>query len=143
MTSWIYEIVHVLSETSLIIEIGRPHPYLRRQLINVIERRKYVYVADDLMYRYPHILALEILLVEIAIKKPFREDKREYVWSEATINDYYMGALNATYTLNLKQSIHAISKEVVKKCLNPSLFETSLLQQPTHERSKKGFFMRN
>lgn len=137
MTPWTHETICLLNEKSLTAERGRPHPYLRRQLIKVMDKKKEVYIAKDLMYRFPHILSLGILLIEIAIKQPLKEGQSGRFLSEKTINDYYAWAWTTANRSNLKQSIHTIYEEVVDNCLNPDLFETSLSQDSSHEESTK------
>ncbi|KAI7973123.1 hypothetical protein EIK77_004400 [Talaromyces pinophilus] len=136
MTPWTHETICLLNEKSLTAERGRPHPYLRRQLIKIIEKRNDVYIGKGLMYRFPHILALGVLLIEIAIKQQFKEEQRGCFWSETTINYYYAWAWTTADRSNLKQSIHSIYEEVVNNCLNPDLFEPYSLQECSEDSPK-------
>ncbi|KAK6339372.1 hypothetical protein TWF718_008792 [Orbilia javanica] len=73
-----------------------------------------------LLHRYPNILALAILLIEIIQGRPYNEQSQE-PYGFAKIKEYYKYAWNLT--LGTALDCNVIYKEVIKKCLDGKLFK--------------------
>ncbi|KAF7155844.1 hypothetical protein CNMCM5623_008724 [Aspergillus felis] len=129
MTPWTHENIQLLNEGTGLKGQGKPHPYLRTKLDREIVKSKDFYHASDLMHQYPHILALGILLIEIAVKQPLTSEECPHPLSEAVINDYYTWAWTTAHRSNLKDTLHSLYEEAVNNCLNPELFGGYSTQQ--------------
>ncbi|KAL4935316.1 hypothetical protein BDV06DRAFT_217515 [Aspergillus oleicola] len=129
MTPWTHESIQLLNEGTGLIGQGKPHPYLTTKLAQAIAKSKDFYHASDLMHRYPHILALGILLIEIAAKQPLASEDCPYPLSETAINDYYTWAWTTAHKSNLRDTVHSLYEEAVNNCLNPELFGGYTIQQ--------------
>ncbi|KAF3080598.1 hypothetical protein TWF102_002150 [Orbilia oligospora] len=73
-----------------------------------------------LLHRYPNILALAILLIEIIQGRPYDEQNHE-PYGFAKIKEYYKYAWNLT--LGAALDCNVIYKEVIRKCLDGKLFK--------------------
>lgn len=129
MTSWTHESIQLLNEGTGLTCQGKPHPYLMTKLAREIVKPKDFYHASDLMHQYPHILALGILLIEIAVKRPLTSKDCTHPLSEAVINDHYTLAWTTAHESNLKDTVHYLYEEAVNNCLNPELFGSYSIQQ--------------
>ncbi|KAH8690066.1 hypothetical protein BGW36DRAFT_401502 [Talaromyces proteolyticus] len=118
ITPWTHESIQLLNEGTGLTGRGKPHPYLRTKLVRAIVKSKDYYYANDLMHRYPNILALGILLIEIAVKQPLTSEECPYPLSEAVINDYY--------TSNLKDTAQSREVDVIRARQN-ALYEKIVL----------------
>ncbi|KAJ5963159.1 hypothetical protein N7481_013464 [Penicillium waksmanii] len=96
---------------------------------SIAERKMWPDKSGDLMHQYPHILALGILLIEIAAKQPFQCDESARPLSETVINDYYAWAWETAHRSNLKHTVHPLYEEAVSNCLNPELFNGGSIQK--------------
>ncbi|KAJ5461596.1 uncharacterized protein N7458_003148 [Penicillium daleae] len=76
---------------------------------------------------YPSILALGVILIEIATKQLFRYERLDYLWDETTINDYYEWAWTIANCSNLGNMIRAAYEVVVNNCLDAELFKDGLI----------------
>ncbi|KAJ5807719.1 hypothetical protein N7447_011175 [Penicillium robsamsonii] len=122
MTPWTHESIQLLNEGTGLTGQGKPHPYLTTKLARAIVKSNDFYHASDLMHQYPHILALGILLIEIAVKQPLTGEECPHPLSETVINDYYTWAWTTAHRSNLKDTVHSLYEEAVNNCLNPELF---------------------
>ncbi|KAL3429291.1 purine and uridine phosphorylase [Aspergillus tetrazonus] len=129
MTPWTHESIQVLNEGTGLTGQGKPHPYLTTKLTQAIVKPRDYYHARDLMHQYPHILALGILLIEIAVKQPLTSEECPHPLSETVINDYYTWAWTTAHRSNLKDTVHSLYEEAVNNCLNPELFGGYPIQQ--------------
>ncbi|KAL4780810.1 hypothetical protein BJX76DRAFT_337055, partial [Aspergillus varians] len=129
MTPWTHESIQLLNEGTGLTGRGKPHPYLTTKLARVILKSKEFYHTSDLMHQYPHILALGILLIEIAVKQPLTSEECPHPLSETVINDYYTWAWTTAHRSNLKDTVHSLYEEAVNNCLNPELFSGYSTQQ--------------
>ncbi|KAJ5995825.1 hypothetical protein N7481_002802 [Penicillium waksmanii] len=100
----------------------RPHPYFTTKLHKFKCQKLDYCVADDLFHLYPSILALGVVLIEIATKQPFRPESPHYIWDETTINDYYEWAWTTANLSKLRNTIGAAYESVVNNCLDSELF---------------------
>lgn len=128
MTPWTHESIQLLNEGTGLTGQGKPHPYLTTKLAPAIVKSNDFYHASDLMHQYPHILALGILLIEIAVKQPLTSEECPRPLGEAVINDYYTWAWTTAHRSNLKDTVHSLYEEAVNNCLNPDLFVYSIQQ---------------
>ncbi|KAL6232372.1 hypothetical protein BDW75DRAFT_21870 [Aspergillus navahoensis] len=129
MTPWTHESIELLDEGTGLMGQGKPHPYLTTKLARAIVKSKDFYHASDLMHQYPHILALGILLIEIAVKQPLTNEECPHPLSETVINDYFTWAWTTAHKSNLKDTLHPLYEEAVNNCLNPELFGSYSIQQ--------------
>ncbi|PCG91870.1 Hypothetical protein PENO1_091630 [Penicillium occitanis (nom. inval.)] len=130
---WNHESIQLLNEESGLKGDGKPHPYLKTKLVREIVKFKEFYYGSDLMHQYPNILALGILLIEIAIKQPLASKECPHPLSETMINDYYTWAWTTAHRSNLNEAVHPLYEEAVNNCLNPELFSGSSIRQPREE----------
>ncbi|RVD88036.1 uncharacterized protein DFL_002235 [Arthrobotrys flagrans] len=89
-----------------------------------------------LLHRYPNILALAILLIEIIQGRPYDEQNQE-PYGLAKIKEYYKYAWNLT--LGAALDCNVIYKEVIKKCLDGKLFKEAPFDE---DNPKDGINMR-
>ncbi|KAL2813561.1 hypothetical protein BJX63DRAFT_215894 [Aspergillus granulosus] len=129
MTPWTHESIQLLTEGTGLTGQGKPHPYLTTKLARVIVKSKDFYHASDLMHQYPHILALGILLIEIAVGRPLTSEECPHPLSETMINHYYTWAWTTAHESNLKDTVHSLYEEAVSNCLNPELFSAYPIQK--------------
>ncbi|KAK6527640.1 hypothetical protein TWF694_004623 [Orbilia ellipsospora] len=78
------------------------------------------YLDGILLHRYPNILALAILLIEIIQGRPYDEQNYE-PYGFTKIREYYRYAWSLT--IGAKLDCHIIYKEVLKRCLDGKLFK--------------------
>ncbi|KAL4973027.1 hypothetical protein BDW66DRAFT_112659 [Aspergillus desertorum] len=133
MTPWTHNSIQLLNEGAGLTGQGRPHPYLTAKLARAIVKPKDFYHASDLMHQYPHILALGILLIEIAVKQPLTSEECPHPLSETVINDYYTWAWTTAHRSNLRDTVHSLYEEAVNNCLDPELFGGYPIQQSREE----------
>ncbi|KAL4997984.1 hypothetical protein BDV10DRAFT_185787 [Aspergillus recurvatus] len=129
MTPWTHESIQLLNEGTGLTGQGKPHPYLTAQLARAMVKSKDVYHGSDLMHQYPHILALGVLLIEIAVKQPLTSEECPYPLGETVVNDYYTWAWTTAHRSNLRDTVHSLYEEAVNNCLNPELFGGYSIQQ--------------
>ncbi|EPS36578.1 hypothetical protein H072_9839 [Dactylellina haptotyla CBS 200.50] len=89
-----------------------------------------------LLHRYPNILALAILLIEVIQGRPYDEQNNK-PYSFTKIREYYWYAWNLTIGATLDCNI--IYKEVIKKCLYGKLFKEAPFDE---DNPKDGVDMR-
>ncbi|GKZ64202.1 hypothetical protein AnigIFM50267_003664 [Aspergillus niger] len=126
---WTHDSIELLIEEIGLEGQERPHPYLTTKMVRAIAKPMDCYYADDLMHQYPNILALGILLIEIAIKQPLTSEECPHPLSETVMNDYYTWAWTMAHRSNLKDMVHSTYEEAVNNCLNPELFGGYSIQQ--------------
>ncbi|KAI2839201.1 hypothetical protein CBS147343_6492 [Aspergillus niger] len=129
MAPWTHDSIELLIEETGLAGQERPHPYLTTNMVRAIVKPTDCYYADDLMHQYPNILALGILLIEIAIKQPLTSEECPLPLSETAMNDYYTWAWTTANRSNLKDMVHSTYEEAVNNCLNPELFGGYSIQQ--------------
>ncbi|KAL2839018.1 hypothetical protein BJX68DRAFT_248278 [Aspergillus pseudodeflectus] len=122
ISPWTHKSIQLLHEGTGLTDQGKPHPYLTTKLARAVVKSKDFYLSSDLMHQYPHILALGILLIEIAIKQPLESEEDCHPLSETKINDYYTWAWTTAQRSNLKDTVHSLYEDAVNNCLNPELF---------------------
>lgn len=131
---WTHESIQILKEKISDGNRVRPHPYFTTQLQQYKGEILDYCIADDLFHMYPNILALGVVLVEIAAKEPFKPDNPHYLWDETTINDYYEWAWITANRSDLGNTIGAAYKAVVNNCLDAELFRDGSLDSPNLEK---------
>ncbi|KUL86065.1 hypothetical protein ZTR_06457 [Talaromyces verruculosus] len=119
---WTHENIQMLKENISDRNQIRPHPYFTTKLDKCKQQILDYCSADDLFHMYPNVLALGVILVEIAAKKPLRPDSPHYLWDETTINEYYEWAWTTASCSDLGKTIGAAYKAVVNNCLDPEIF---------------------
>ncbi|KAE8320571.1 hypothetical protein BDV39DRAFT_198370 [Aspergillus sergii] len=130
ITPWTHKSIRLLNEGTGLTGQGKPHPYLAtRLLVRANVKCEDIYYANDLMHQYPNILALGILLIEIAVKRPLTGEECSHPLSERVINDYYTWAWKTAHRSSLKDTVHSLYEEAVNNCLNPELFSGYSRQQ--------------
>ncbi|GAA88054.1 penicillin-binding protein [Aspergillus luchuensis IFO 4308] len=129
MAPWTHGSIQLLTEKTGLADIGKPHPYLTANMARAVVTSTDRYNADNLMHQYPYILALGVLLIEIAIKQPLTSEECPHPFSETAINDYYTWAWTTAHRSNLKDMVHPMYEEAVNNCLNPELFGGDSIQQ--------------
>ncbi|CEJ60298.1 hypothetical protein PMG11_08877 [Penicillium brasilianum] len=119
---WTHDNIQMLKEMVSERNHVRPHPYFAAKLRKFKGQILDYCIADDLFHMYPSILALGVILIEIATKQPFRPESSHYPWDETTINDYYEWAWTTANSSNLGNMIGATYEAVVSNCLDAELF---------------------
>lgn len=119
---WTHENIQIMKETISDRNQIRPHPYFTTKLHKCKDQKVDYCYADDLFHLYPGILALGVVLVEIATKQPFRPGRPHYIWDETTINEYYEWAWTTANCSKLGSTIGAAYESVVNNCLDSELF---------------------
>ncbi|KAK6498713.1 hypothetical protein TWF481_011289 [Arthrobotrys musiformis] len=95
------------------------------------------YLPDGvLLHRYPNILALAILLIEIIQGRPYDEQNQQ-PYGFAKMKEYYKYAWNLTLGATLDCNV--IYKEVIKKCLDRKLFKEAPFDE---DKPKEGIDIR-
>lgn len=89
VTPWTNENIQMMKEMISDRNRTRPRLYLSTKLRPCGTEIVDYYVADDLFHMYPSILGLGVVLVEIAVKHPFRPESHHQLWDKVTINDCY------------------------------------------------------
>lgn len=131
---WTHGNIQILKEKISDVSHARPHPYFTTKLQHYKGEILDYCIADDLFHMYPNILALGVVLVEIAAKEPFRPDDPHYLWDETTINDYYEWAWTTANRSDLGNTIGATYKTVVNNCLDAELFRDGSFDSPNLEK---------
>jgi nucleoside phosphorylase len=119
---WTHDNIQIMKESIGDRNHVRPHPYFTTKLHKFKHQILDHCIADDLFHMYPSILALGVILIEIATKQPFKHDGAHYLWNETTINDYYEWAWTTANGSNLGSMIGAAYEAVVNNCLDAELF---------------------
>ncbi|KAF3396402.1 hypothetical protein F1880_006927 [Penicillium rolfsii] len=119
---WTHDNIQIMKETIGDQNHSRPHPYFTTKLHKFKSQILDYCIADDLFHMYPSILALGVILIEIATKQPFIHDAAQYLWNQTTINDYYEWAWTTASGSNLGSMIGAAYEAVVNNCLDAELF---------------------
>jgi nucleoside phosphorylase len=119
---WTHDNIQIMKESIGDRNHIRPHPYFTTKLHKFKDQILDYCIADDLFHMYPGILALGVILIEIATKQPFKHDSAHYLWNETTINDYYEWAWTTANCSNLGSMIGAAYEAVVNNCLDAELF---------------------
>ncbi|KAK6523821.1 hypothetical protein TWF281_001789 [Arthrobotrys megalospora] len=108
------------------------HPNFNDEGTNTAE-----YFSDGiLLHRYPNILALAILLIEVIQGRPYDEQNHE-PYGFTKIKEHYKYAWNLTVGATLDCNI--IYKEVIKKCLDGKIFKEAPFDE---DNPKEGIDMR-
>jgi nucleoside phosphorylase len=131
---WTHENIQILKENISDGNLVRPHPYFTTKLQQYKGEILDYCIADDLFHMYPNILALGVVLVEIAAKESFKSDSPHYLWDETTINDYYEWAWVTANRSDLGNMIGAAYKAVVNNCLDAELFRDGSFDSPNIEK---------
>lgn len=122
-TPWTHEDIIILTERGHGIYDRKPHPYIAAQLKKDQIRVPEFYDAPGLCHRYPNILALAILLIEIVtLRRPPTLDS-QVSWNEAQINDWLQWTYETAAEESKQGKFHKTVKEVIDSCLSPILFE--------------------
>ncbi|RAK89625.1 penicillin-binding protein [Aspergillus costaricaensis CBS 115574] len=129
MVPWTHESIQLLIEETGLADQGKPHPYLTANMARAVVTSTDCYNADNLMHQYPYILALGVLLIEIAIKQPLTSEECPHPFSKSVVNDYYTWAWTTAHRSKLKDMVHYMYEEAVNNCLNPELFGGDSIQQ--------------
>ncbi|CRG89802.1 Nuclear pore complex protein Nup205 [Talaromyces islandicus] len=131
---WTHDNIQILKEKPNNMSHAKPHPYFTTKLQHYKGEIQDYCIADDLFHIYPNILALGVVLVEIAAKEPFRPDGPYHLWNETTINDYYEWAWRTANRSDLGNTIGAAYKAAVNNCLDTELFQDSSFDPPNFEK---------
>ncbi|KAF9890247.1 hypothetical protein FE257_006159 [Aspergillus nanangensis] len=134
-TPWTHDNIQMLKER--INEYGRigPHPYFTTKLDKRKGEMQDFYEADDVLHMYPNVLALAIVLIEIATKQPFKSDDPNSLWDVITINDKYEWAWTTANRSDLRNTVGAIYEKVVNSCLDGELFKDSLIDASNPDKN--------
>ncbi|KAJ5662959.1 hypothetical protein N7507_003690 [Penicillium longicatenatum] len=119
---WTHDNIQIIKEKISDQNHIRPHPYFTTKLQKFKDQTLDYCIADDLFHMFPSILALGVILIEIATKQPFRHGNSHYLWDQTTINDYYEWAWTTANCNNLRSMIGAAYEVVVNNCLDAELF---------------------
>ncbi|KAI9367893.1 hypothetical protein BJX61DRAFT_550917 [Aspergillus egyptiacus] len=121
-TPWTHDNIQMLEERISPSNHIRPHPYFMTKLYKPKGQIQDYCLADDLLHVYPNVLALAIVLIEIATKKPFKCDSPHHPWDATTINDYYEWAWMTANRSDLRNTVGPAYEKVVNSCLDGELF---------------------
>jgi nucleoside phosphorylase len=142
---WTHENIHLINERGNLSQNTKPHPYFITKLREPDKNVEDFYDAEDLMHMYPNVLALGILLIEIATNQPYKDYKGSYRWDKTVINEYYNWAWTKANKSNLKKSINTVYEGVVDSCLKTDLFEENqfdLSIPPTNSETRQSIIYR-
>ncbi|KAI9043960.1 5'-methylthioadenosine/S-adenosylhomocysteine nucleosidase family protein [Aspergillus affinis] len=126
-TPWTLENIHLIKELTIESSHIRPHPYFVTELSKHADQIRDFCTADDLLHMYPNVLALAIILLQIATQQLFGSESLDCPWSATTINDYYEWAWTTANQCALKLNVGEIYERVVNNCLDPDLFQDAPL----------------
>jgi hypothetical protein len=134
LTPWTHENIRFLEEKDYGRPHYKPHPYFAVHFKKHEGKILDFYAAEDLIYKYPKVLALGILLIEIATKKPFKSEGYPHLWNEARINDYFEWAWATAAKGDLRGSLYDNYADVVENCLNVDLFRDAPFDEANPEK---------
>ncbi|KAL4778460.1 hypothetical protein BJX76DRAFT_352607 [Aspergillus varians] len=122
-TPWTLEKIYLIKELVIGSSHIRPHPYFITELKKHADQIRDFSTADDLLHMYPNVLALAIILLEIAVEQPFMSGGSDCPWSASMINDYYEWAWTTANQSELGIIVGETYERVVNNCLDPDLFQ--------------------
>lgn len=132
---WTHENIQLLQERSQATEHVKPHMFFVTRLMAQQREIQDFHTGDDLVHIYPNILALGVILIEIATGKPFKPDDDAYLWDETTLNDYYDWAFTTAQSGELKKTVGAIYESVVNSCLDDEAFRDGPVDFSNHSET--------
>jgi nucleoside phosphorylase len=132
-TPWTLENIYLIKELVIGSSHIRPHPYFITKLKKHGDQIQDFCIADDLLHMYPNVLALAIILLEIAIQQPFMPEGLDCQWSATMINDCYEWAWTTANQSQLGHIVGETYERVVSNCLDPDLFQDGPLDTATPE----------
>ncbi|KAL4966121.1 uncharacterized protein BDV14DRAFT_199255 [Aspergillus stella-maris] len=136
MTSpWTHENLHFLQEQDIVTDSIKPRIFFVTKLVTPGIQMQDFLTDDDLCHVYPNILALGVVLIEIATGNPFETDSVQYSWDGKTLNDYYDWACAKASGGQLRNLIHPIYEDVVNTCLDEELFRDGPLDVSNHSET--------
>jgi hypothetical protein len=119
---WTHENIHFLEEKDRGRTDYKPHPYFAVHFNNSQSQILDFYTGQDLMFNYPNVLALAILLIEIATGQRFKNIGHSCRWNETQINDHFDWAWTTAATNDLGDKLYKSYADVVNNCLDRDLF---------------------
>ncbi|KAL4800818.1 hypothetical protein BDV19DRAFT_383838 [Aspergillus venezuelensis] len=135
ISPWTHENLHFLQEKDTVTDNIQQRIFFVTKLATPgIEMQDFL-TDDDLCHIYPNILALGVVLIEIATGSPFETDTVPYSWNGETLNDYYEWACAKASGGQLRNLIHPIYEDVVNTCLNEELFRDGPLDISNHSET--------
>lgn len=135
ISPWTHENIHFLQERNQATDNVKPHMFFVTRLMAQQRDLPDFHSGDDLVHIYPNILALGVVLIEIATGKPFEPDSPAYVWDETTLNSYYDWAYTTTKSGELRQAVGVIYEGVVNSCLDDEAFRDGPVDLSNHSES--------
>ncbi|KAH8704079.1 hypothetical protein BGW36DRAFT_355458 [Talaromyces proteolyticus] len=131
---WTHENIQIMKEKISNRNHIQPHLYFTTKLHKCKDQLLDYCIADDLIHMYPSILALGVVLIEIAAKLPFKPEGPHYLWDETTINDYYEWAWTTANCSNSVNTIGDAYQAVVNNCLDAELFRNGPIDPSKPDR---------
>ncbi|KAL3462601.1 hypothetical protein BJX64DRAFT_288291 [Aspergillus heterothallicus] len=132
---WTHDKIQILKERANDNNHLRPHPYFITKLCKHEGKVQDYHESDHLLHMYPNILALAIVLIEIAIKKSFHTDTPLSFRDATNINDYYEWAWMTANSSNLRKTVGAVYEKVVNNCLDGELFRDAPIDESKHDKN--------
>ncbi|KAL2812409.1 hypothetical protein BJX63DRAFT_396877 [Aspergillus granulosus] len=134
-TPWIHDKIQMFKERINVNNRIRPHPYLTAKLYKHKRQIQDYYEADNLLHMYPNVLALAIVLIEIATKKRSTLDNPHGFWDVTTINDYYEWAWRTANRSDLRSTVGVAYEKVVNNCLDSELFRDGPIDESRPDKN--------
>ncbi|KAL3476857.1 hypothetical protein BJX99DRAFT_257981 [Aspergillus californicus] len=124
--------IQFLREKNSVVDHVQPHVFFVTKLFGQENLLRDVCEGDDLIHIYANILALGVLLIEIAT---FKLDDRSHWWDETTLDDYCELAYTAAQSGDVTQTVGDVYAGVVNSCLDPELFRDRPIDLSKHAES--------
>lgn len=135
ISPWTHENLHFLQEQDTVTGRIQQRIFFVTKLATPGIKMQDFLTDDDLCHIYPNILALGVVLIEIATETPFETDSAPYSWNGQTLNDYYDWACANASGGQLRNLIHPIYENVVNTCLDEELFRDGPLNISNHSET--------
>ncbi|KAL4925973.1 5'-methylthioadenosine/S-adenosylhomocysteine nucleosidase family protein [Aspergillus undulatus] len=135
MTPWTHDHIQFLQERNDATDNDQQHIFFVTKLVSERAELRDFCDGDDLVHMFPNILALAVVLIEIATGEPFEPTNTTYSWDETTLNDYYEWAYVTAKGGDLKKTVGATYEGVVNSCLDEALFRDGPIDPSSHSES--------
>ncbi|CZR67281.1 uncharacterized protein PAC_17180 [Phialocephala subalpina] len=132
---WTHEVIYFIEEKDKGNNYYKLHPYFSVHFKKHHDLIRDFYTGPDLTFRYPNVLALGMLLIEIGTGKPFKELDQSTQWDETQINDLWSLAWTAAAKSNLGNATHETYAAVVQSCLDDDLFGEAPFDEANPEKN--------
>ncbi|KAL4744103.1 hypothetical protein BDV11DRAFT_165792 [Aspergillus similis] len=134
-TPWTHDSIQILKEHINEDNCIRQHPYFTTKLSKHQGQIQDYYQADNLLHMYPNVLALAVVLIEIATMKRSTLGNSYNFWDVTTINDFYEWAWMTANRSDLRKTVGVDYERVVNNCLDSELFKDGPIDESRPDKN--------